>query len=1307
MPLRLGDFDGEAQERQTDDGIAAFCRHLGELCDLLNAPYDADALTKLARAGELQGTNVNLLLHNAFYHWLGERVELSIAESSGESPEALAARAREAALAQVQSGDYFSQFVTAVAAHAAQNVTGPQGPVLPTKQSLFDLPGHFELLGPDEVDGLLHDLASSDCPVGALEKLVADPHLLEDLCFGPTWPQLCDSLGRLVCLLPPSGGGAQQAAASAVAPAAQQQQGYGQARSTGGWSGGAVGTVPEMPKQQKLLLQALHEVVSAVASSSPPHAAELLDGLAPYLTALALRLPLPLPATVVTAGAAPEQAAGAAAAGAAAVAAGAAGGLLAAVTLRDPFAVEIVRLAQQLVVGLSQEFHTLPHSCAALAARAVCDVVRAGLARGAPAPPPAGAATAVMGGGGSGLTVPGAVLLASVDLDLELSALDLLVLLDPELRWWQRLCSSTHATQRMADAAAATQLAAALEAALAAWAYATAAAAAAAGYHSEGGLAAAMATAGVRSPSHLVACAALLGGLVRANNPALLSCEQPAGSRRVVGALPAVVAIPAPAPAPLPANGTGAGGLSCSGIEGLLSSALGSSLPQAPGMAAAAAGLVSSQAGLPPLPEYSEVPQYTPAQVAEQRQRLVRLLGALCGAACALADRPGLLRPGGAGAEGSGRAGGRGSVFVGLAAGVLVAAAELGVLTWHQPAAGASAGGGSSSGGGGGGALAGLLQAMMRAAAVTAAAAAAAVTGNWAGAGSSIRVAAAAEADAWLDAAAGVLMAVAEHAELAAASTGAALPGPALAVVDALSGLLRHIAGRVRGCTGGGAAAGTDSAAVHAAAATAAPAWSRAVVRLAVAAAPQSPLVAAALTDLAEPLSSLLTARSARRTASAAKAASATAAGKVAPPAHAAVAPVASDAGNAAAGLAASLSLLDILSGGSSSKSIAAASLSATATAEDAAAAPPPPPLQAVELDAVEELGAQLVLAYCRPAAAAAVQSVSNTSTSSASTSVGIAGTTAFPQHLQRPALLSCAARSLCRCYDNAGMVVAEEQEGAAGAQAEAEVPEVPAAEAHPGGGLLSIRGGSGAACAATAAKRQAVSAAAGLARCCPAGQRALLAEGFARRLLRDVSATLHEGEYTSPLCEPLAYADPLAGLGGALAELMAWPGLLSVLQPVAQAQQPETAVASSPAGAAGASGSAAQQRLAAETAERARAEVLLLLQELVTWLDPCCDDSRGVAPQDAAAVSLAAFTALVESDTGAAATLDADTNLRWYLCNLTGEGAAASGAGAAAAGGAAPTPASGGGGGPPQSDMLMDMARRVLATLPGAPPAQ
>lgn len=94
--------------------------------------------------------------------------------------------------------------------------------------------------------------------MGALEKLVADPHLLEDLCFGPTWPQLCDSLGRLVCLLPPSGG-----TQAAVTGAGHHQHGHTRAAAAvGGGAGRAAASVPEMPKQQQLLLQALNEVRS-------------------------------------------------------------------------------------------------------------------------------------------------------------------------------------------------------------------------------------------------------------------------------------------------------------------------------------------------------------------------------------------------------------------------------------------------------------------------------------------------------------------------------------------------------------------------------------------------------------------------------------------------------------------------------------------------------------------------------------------------------------------------------------------------------------------------------------------------------------------------------------------------------------------------------------------------------------------------------------------------------------------------------------------------------------------------------------
>jgi hypothetical protein len=77
------------------------------------------------------------------------------------------------------------------------------------------------------------------------------------------------------------------------------------------------------------------QVVSSCAATSPPHAAELLDALVPYLTALTL--PLPLPAT---------PAAAAAAAGGATPA-----GLLAAAEAREPFSVAVVRVAHQLLVS--------------------------------------------------------------------------------------------------------------------------------------------------------------------------------------------------------------------------------------------------------------------------------------------------------------------------------------------------------------------------------------------------------------------------------------------------------------------------------------------------------------------------------------------------------------------------------------------------------------------------------------------------------------------------------------------------------------------------------------------------------------------------------------------------------------------------------------------------------------------------------------------------------------------------------------------------------------------------------------------
>lgn len=72
-------------------------------------------------------------------------------------------------------------------------------------------------------------------------------------------------------------------------------------------------------------------------------------------------------------------------------------------------------------------------------------------------------------------------------------------------------------------------------------------------------------------------------------------------------------------------------------------------------------------------------------------------------------------------------------------------------------------------------------------------------------------------------------------------------------------------------------------------------------------------------------------------------------------------------------------------------------------------------------------------------------------------------------------------------------------------------------------------------------------------------------------------------------------------------------------------------------------------------------------VQELVGWLDTCCDGARGMLPEDAAVVALAAFEDLCAADTAtwpdtgtgtgadraagsgvAAAALDSDTNIRW-----------------------------------------------------------
>ncbi|GIL50650.1 hypothetical protein Vafri_6780 [Volvox africanus] len=987
MAGRFGrSFEGTAQPA---DAIQAFCRHLGELCELLAAPYDAEALTRAASSQILQGENCNVLLHNALYQWLGERVELSL--NDDDEPEVAARQARESALSKIYAHDMLSEFVQAVAKTCSNTDAMAEAPPERGKHSLlFDLQGPIDLLGPEEVDSLLADLANSDSPIAALEAISSDIHLLEDLCFGPTWPQLCDALGRLVCLpaAAVSSGGAET-------PALQSVQGT------------------SLPRQQQLLLTVLQELVSSSAASSPPHAAELLDALAPYLTALVMRLALPSESggTDVTTSAS-----------------GTACKLLVAAASLDPFGVGLTRIAHQLLSGLATEYHILPPGCAALAARAVCDVLRAGLARGAPAPTPATGAAAATG---RGTGVSGAATLRQEDMVIDLSALDLLVLLDPELRWWQRLCSATHATQPVADAAVATQLAGALEAALEAWG-------SVAETQGQGGEGAA---SGARSSTHLVACTALLGGLVRANNLALLAVE------------------------PRDVDGD---------AHGLDGTALRMVPPSEP----------------------------APAVTQQHRLRMQRMLGHLVSCFCVGLDKPWLLRPTAhtpavaatgpmlvrtAHAVGNGT----GSVFLFLAAAVLSSAATTGVLSLLAPA-GTGTTGGLGHGGmntGGGGSLGPILQAMLRAAAMTPATFGAV-------AGSSTSPVAVSEAEAWLTAAAKVLGAAAGYTVtsgsglIITADPDAGDPREQLgqpAAADAMCGLLRHMASRVRGC----AATATRATVSD---------WAVQVIRAATSLAAASSTVALALNDLYDTLQAVVSGRAASGRAgpltswSSSSSPTRTVGGR-------------SGSGGGGGGMhsggAPPIALIDLLDSGAGS--VVGHGRRPVSKLES--------PCTETSLDDVQVLAAEAVLAYCR----------TNFAFSSAATGEPADGPPPLllqlPAGLQRQVFLGCAARRLCEEYDGAGCCT----EGASGSRRAIAV--------------LGTR--------QTAAKRRVAWQADALARCCSGGEQALIGAGFARRVMEDVASVLRSGEYESPYLEPLPYADPLAGLQTILADVLCWPGLL------------------------------------------------------------------------------------------------------------------------------------------------------------------
>ncbi|GIL80991.1 hypothetical protein Vretimale_9312 [Volvox reticuliferus] len=1143
MAGRLGSyFEGSAQPA---DAIQAFCRHLGELCEVLAAPYDAEALTRAASSQVLQGTNCNVLLHNALYQWLGERVELSL--NDDEKPEAAERQARESALTNIHAHDMLSEFVQSVVKTCSNTDALVEVPPERGKHSLFfDLQGPIDLLGPEEVDSLLSELANSDSPIAALEAISSDIHLLEDLCFGPTWPQLCDALGRLVCLPAAATAGN----GSTETPTLQLAQ----------------GTI--LPRQQQLLLTVLQELVSSNAASSPPHAAELLDALAPYLTALVMRLALPSDSggTDVTTPASST-----------------ACRLLAAAASLDPFGVGLTRIAHQLLIGLATEYHMLPPGCAALAARAVCDVLRAGLARGAPAPTPAtGAAAAV--GRGIGMS---AATLRQEDTVIDLSALDLLILLDPELRWWQRLCSATHATQPIAYAAAATQLAGALEAALEAWG------SVAASVLAQGGEGAAP---GARSSTHLVACTALLGGLVRANNLALLAVE------------------------PRGADG---------GANALDGSALRMGPPSGP------APVVTQQHWL----------------------RLQRMLGHLVSCFCVGLDKPWLLRPTArtpavaatgpvvlrtAHAAGSGS----GSVFLFLAAGVLSSAATAGMLsllaTTGTGTKGGVGHGGTNTGGGGGGSLAPILQAMLRAAAMTAATAGV-VPGN------STSHVMASEADAWLMSAAKVLGAAADYALLVTCGLGAVMTAGSEAgapkdqlgqptSADAICGLLRHIVGRVRGCAATAACAVSD--------------WSVQVIRAATPLASGSSTVALALNDLYDTLQAVLSGR-----AASGRSGPLTSWSRSSSPTRTAGWRSGCGGGGGGGGTHSGgvtpIALIDLLDSGASS------------VAEHGRLPASKRGRTEASLDDVQVLAAEAVMAYCRTDLAFSGAVAGEPAAGPPSLRLQL------PAGLLRPVLLECAARRLCAEYDGAGCCA----EGASDSRRAADA--------------LGVR--------RTAAKRRLARQAGALARCCSAGEQALVGAGFARRVLEDVASVLRSGEYESPYLEPLPYADPLAGLAAILADVLCWPGLLR-LPEVEEEEAEEGGASEGRTGTAGAD-------VRAHLQSRHRDEVLALLQELVTWLDARGAEGGGLPPADAAAVSLQAFSALVAVDPSAGLALERDTNIRWYLQNLCGtlsenDGDVGGLTGVMTAGHRDEPPQLAQQRQPSQSDMLLDMARVVLRAI-------
>lgn len=363
----------------------------------------------------------------------------------------------------------------------------------------------------------MHAQAIPEKRVAALRKLMSPSIYADELCFGPGWSKLLDGLAS--CMAAPVSPGRPVDGAGTAADVGVCSTAAAQAAAPGDVSAVSVDT--DTAACRHMALSLLARVVPEVAAGSPPHAAELLASMEAALLALRLHLPTEgaqaehraahaaleerhagggtrAPGEEPHAGGAIHVRTGEAHAGGGvgaaedthahragrgapcAGAAGARDAAVAAEALRrsQPDDVQLLVFTRRLLAALARDWHLLKRAqqqdCAAcvirLLAHGVC----------APASPDTGAGASEQAAGGSGRAGghgragqgragAGARQAAGAghggdgaEAPAVARAMAALLLLDPSLRWWQRLCSAGCSTQAVVTAAEHAQLPAAL-----------------------------------------------------------------------------------------------------------------------------------------------------------------------------------------------------------------------------------------------------------------------------------------------------------------------------------------------------------------------------------------------------------------------------------------------------------------------------------------------------------------------------------------------------------------------------------------------------------------------------------------------------------------------------------------------------------------------------------------------------------------------------------------------------------------------------------------------------------------------------